>query len=284
MSQHDYNVANGGGAAVRGDINNALQAILTSNSGTSAPSVTAPFMLWFDTANGILKQRNAANTGWETAGPGRLVGVQLLTASGTYTRTPGATWGIAELVGGGGGSGGTAATSSTQYSYGSGGATGGYMKVRIGQLPVNCPYTIGAGGNAGTSGGAGGSGGATLFGSTSADAHFCQANGGSGGYAGRLWAESAMPLITSAGVVSGGVNLTVGSSVTILSRITGQYRGVMYIANDGTTTNADSYGTNVHTPLGRYGLGADPLFAYPSSAAANGSAGSAGAIIIYEYA
>ena len=34
MSQHDYNIANAGGAAVRSDINDALQAIMTSNSGT----------------------------------------------------------------------------------------------------------------------------------------------------------------------------------------------------------------------------------------------------------
>jgi hypothetical protein len=64
MSQHDYNIANGGGAAVRADINNALAAILSQNSGATAPTTTKPFMLWYDTANALIKMRNAADTGW----------------------------------------------------------------------------------------------------------------------------------------------------------------------------------------------------------------------------
>lgn len=64
MSQHDYNIANGGGAAVRADINNALLAILSQNSGATAPTTTKPFMLWYDTANAVIKMRNAADTGW----------------------------------------------------------------------------------------------------------------------------------------------------------------------------------------------------------------------------
>lgn len=64
MSQHDYNIANGGGAAVRADINAALLAILSQNSGATAPATTKPFMLWYDTANSVLKQRNAADSAW----------------------------------------------------------------------------------------------------------------------------------------------------------------------------------------------------------------------------
>ena len=64
MSQHDYNIANGGGAAVRADINNALLAILSQNSGATAPTTTKPFMPWYDTANGIIKIRNSADTAW----------------------------------------------------------------------------------------------------------------------------------------------------------------------------------------------------------------------------
>lgn len=66
MSQHDYNIANGGGAAVRADINNALAAILSLNSGATAPTTTKPFMLWYDTANSVIKQRNAADNAWVT--------------------------------------------------------------------------------------------------------------------------------------------------------------------------------------------------------------------------
>ena len=64
MSQHDYNIANGGGAAVRADINSALEAILSQNSGSAAPTITKPFMLWYDTTAGLLKTRNAADSGW----------------------------------------------------------------------------------------------------------------------------------------------------------------------------------------------------------------------------
>lgn len=64
MSQHDYDISNGGGAAVRADINAALLAILSQNSGATAPAVTKPFMFWYDTANSLLKQRNGADTAW----------------------------------------------------------------------------------------------------------------------------------------------------------------------------------------------------------------------------
>ena len=67
MSQHDYNIANGGGAAVRADINNALLAILSQNSGATAPTTTKPFMFWYDTTVGVLKMRNAADTAWVDA-------------------------------------------------------------------------------------------------------------------------------------------------------------------------------------------------------------------------
>jgi hypothetical protein len=40
MSQHDYTIANQGFPATRADINNALSAIATNNSGTTAPSYT----------------------------------------------------------------------------------------------------------------------------------------------------------------------------------------------------------------------------------------------------
>lgn len=64
MAQHDYDIANGSGSAVRADINAVLDAIVSNNSGTTAPSVTFAYMFWADTTAGILKQRNAANTAW----------------------------------------------------------------------------------------------------------------------------------------------------------------------------------------------------------------------------
>ena len=64
MSQHDYDIADQPGSSFRADLNNALGAIVSQNSGTSAPSTTYAYMLWADTTNNVLKQRNAADSAW----------------------------------------------------------------------------------------------------------------------------------------------------------------------------------------------------------------------------
>ena len=64
MSQHDYVLENQDGASFRADINSALAAIATVNSGPTAPTTTFAEMLWQDTTTGVLKQRNAGNTAW----------------------------------------------------------------------------------------------------------------------------------------------------------------------------------------------------------------------------
>ena len=68
MAQHDYNLANQSGADFRADLNNALEAIATVNSGATEPSTTFAHQLWVDTANSVLKIRNAANSDWITFG------------------------------------------------------------------------------------------------------------------------------------------------------------------------------------------------------------------------
>ena len=69
MAQHDYVIDNASGATVRADINSALSAIQSLNSGTSEPSSTAAGMLWLDTTGGApyaLKVRDAGNNHWLT--------------------------------------------------------------------------------------------------------------------------------------------------------------------------------------------------------------------------
>ena len=68
MAQHDYVVANDSGAGVRADLNNALAAIATQNSGASAAATTYAYQPWADTTNGVMKRRNAANSGWLVEG------------------------------------------------------------------------------------------------------------------------------------------------------------------------------------------------------------------------
>lgn len=64
MSQHDYNIQNDLGVAVRADINGALNAIATSNSGASEPATTYAFQLWINTSSNTIYQRNETNTDW----------------------------------------------------------------------------------------------------------------------------------------------------------------------------------------------------------------------------
>ena len=61
MSQHDMNIANQSFPNTRSDLNNALAALASTSSGTSAPSTTFANQLFYDTTNNILKIRNEDN-------------------------------------------------------------------------------------------------------------------------------------------------------------------------------------------------------------------------------
>ena len=66
MAQHDYDIANQSGANFRADLNNALDAIVSNNSGSSEPSTTFAYEWWIDTSANVLKLRNSANNAWIT--------------------------------------------------------------------------------------------------------------------------------------------------------------------------------------------------------------------------
>jgi|TARA_R100000479_G_scaffold176198_2_gene129560 hypothetical protein len=76
MATHDYNLANQSGASFRSDLNNALAAVLSNNSGASSPSTTVAYMLWADTNTSKLKIRNSSNDAW----------VDLINLDGTIAR------------------------------------------------------------------------------------------------------------------------------------------------------------------------------------------------------
>ena len=80
MAQHDYIIANQSGAAFRADLNNGLAAIVTNNSGASAPSPTYSYQWWPDTTTGLLKIRNAANNAWITVGTLASANLGMITA------------------------------------------------------------------------------------------------------------------------------------------------------------------------------------------------------------
>jgi microcystin-dependent protein len=64
MSQNDLVIANQTFPATRADINSALQALGSNNSGSSAPTTTYANMLWYDTGTNTLKMRAEANDAW----------------------------------------------------------------------------------------------------------------------------------------------------------------------------------------------------------------------------
>lgn len=64
MATHDYNIANQGFPAFRSDLNNALSAIVSNNSNSSAPSTTYAYQWWYDISSTTLKFRNADNDAW----------------------------------------------------------------------------------------------------------------------------------------------------------------------------------------------------------------------------
>lgn len=87
MAQHDYIISNQSGAAFRGDLNNALAAVVTNNAGAAQPGTTYAFQWWANTADGLLYIRNAANNApWIVVGTLADTNLGLLSrAGGTLT-------------------------------------------------------------------------------------------------------------------------------------------------------------------------------------------------------
>ena len=64
MATHDYDIANGTGAAVRSDLNQVLAAIASNNSNATDPATTFAYQWYVDTGDNTLYIRNAANNAW----------------------------------------------------------------------------------------------------------------------------------------------------------------------------------------------------------------------------
>ena len=103
MSQHDFTINNQTASNARSDINSALQALASNNSGTAAPTTTFANMLWYETDTNRLYMRNEANTAWlnlgyidQTGGLEILDNTPVVTTAGAQTGILGdqttATW------------------------------------------------------------------------------------------------------------------------------------------------------------------------------------------------
>ena len=68
MSQNDLVISNQTFPSTRADINDALQALGSLNSGATEPATTYANMMWYDTLNNTLKMRSEANDVWIPVG------------------------------------------------------------------------------------------------------------------------------------------------------------------------------------------------------------------------
>lgn len=131
--------------------------------GVSSPALGLPVRA--DAAQALNASQKAmarANIG----ATGNLVGVVVISASGTYTPSAGVTKAYVEAVGAGGGGRGPSGTSGSSGLAAGGGGAGGYSAKLIDLTGVSSvSVTIGAGGSGGAAGGTNGSsGGTTSFG------------------------------------------------------------------------------------------------------------------------
>lgn len=195
---------------------------------------------------------------------GRLIGVQVITATGTYTPTAGTASIQVELLGGGGGGGGCATTAATQVTAGGGGGAGAYAKARITSGFSGVTVTIGAAGAAGTAGNNnGGNGGDSTFGAV------LTAGGGVGGIG--SGAAGAAPRLSGAGSAGGTAS---GSANLFASR--GE-NGTTEILTVNTIAISGAGGSTLY---GSGGIGAATLTVAAGNAGTGfGSGGSGGACI-----
>jgi hypothetical protein len=85
----DYVLSNQSGANFRAELNSILAAIVSQNSGSTAPTTTYAYQWWIDTgvSPALLRIRNAADTAWITIGDVTAANLGLLTsatAASTY--------------------------------------------------------------------------------------------------------------------------------------------------------------------------------------------------------
>lgn len=267
MSQNDFTVANQGFPAFRADMNSALQALASMSAGTSAPSTTFAYQLWYDATNDIIKLRNADNDAWisvftvdqtndsityssltvggltVTGGIVNLLRTQVFTSSGTYTPSTNAKKAQVIVIGGGGAGAGADSDSDGENGFGSGGGGGAVIFsdiIDVSGGSYTSTVTIGSGGNGDTADGD--DGGNSIY----ADGSITlTSNGGVGGL--KVQDVSGFDFATGG---DGGAASQSGHTAIAL------HQGQSGFAGGGMTGGADCYGgQGASSPYGSGGQG-----------------------------
>ncbi|WP_313471178.1 hypothetical protein [Atlantibacter hermannii] len=204
--------------------------------------------------------------------PGRLINIQIITSTGAYTKTPGTNKADVTVVGGGAG-GGYAISSGSYNAAGGGGGAGGHSRALIdltGVSSVSC--TIGSGGTRGIAATQTPplAGGVTSFGS------YLSAAGGFPG--GNALASSA-----AASAASGGKGGT-GTTGTVVGSGGSGMPSVVSSSAAGSSAGYGFGGQSVLSGQPGYGAGGNGGQTAGGNQSIDGSNGSAGAILILEYA
>lgn len=257
--------------------NGEAYSSLASNNINSVP----PSAKWTK----LLTVKNALlslGIGDENGYVGRLLGVQVITSTGTYAPTAGTKKIIVEMVGGGAGGAPAAAPNSTTGTISGGGGAGAYAKFLLDSIPASINITIGSGGTSGNAGGQ------SVFGS------FAVAPGGATGN--NSTSNGTTPVTAAGG--PGGVRPTVTSPAIAIMTTAGEGGNYAVAARSSN----GSGGNGGSTPLsqggrgnpdgtgfaaGGYGAGGGGCFGSSGSSFTTtmpGGAGGNGVVIVYEYA
>lgn len=288
--QADFVVDNGPGLAVRTDINAQLLALATLSSGPVEPATKYAGMLWLDTSvspNGLLRQRNLANTAWLTLQSGAkaptetvisATGVQTWTkpANCTHIRVRGSGAGAA----GGGTTGGGAGT-----AVGTGGGASGFAG-QTGWLDVSAvssiAFTVGAKGIGAVSvtGAAGGASSFTLGATT------YTFGGGNGGMTGTGTSTTLQALLGGAPAV--GTNVRGSSSpgeagVGMANMATGGAGGSNATGSGAVGTRGNGSSSAGSSAAGLGGGGGGAVTCNTTSSHAGGDGANGGFIIEEAY-
>lgn len=249
-------------------------AILSSSGGSHQ---------WLSTVDNNTSDPDTGGANWTNISAGRLLNVQYLTSSGTYTPTPGANRALVRGVAGGGAGGGIAATGGGAAGAGGGGGAGESGELWISSGLTGQSVTIGAGGTP-ASGTTGGNGGNTIFGS------LMTLSGGQGGGSGGAFSSAAVSSSAGAGggggsggsILFGGESGSAGLTLSASSAISGAGASSPF-GPGGAPIGINATAGEAGNAAGQHGGGGGGGVAVATGGAVAGGAGAAGILIVYEF-